>query len=146
MANSSTPRVFLLSAQPATGCFCYASSLMLPVVSMASMVAPVEDTAATVRHLTLTQRPVTNPAVLTAAMPRVLLREGQLPEWDTYLHAVYGEHLRRSLALAPDVRDAYLYTPTPCIRRVPHKASLPVASEHIRAYRASLAHAHAHNG
>ena len=54
---------------------------------MASLVA-----ASTVRHTTLAQRPVTNPAALTAAMPRVLLRKGQRPEWDTYLHAVYGEH------------------------------------------------------
>jgi hypothetical protein len=54
---------------------------------MASLVA-----ASTVQHTTLAQRPLTNPAALTAAMPRVLLREGQRPEWDTYLHALYGEH------------------------------------------------------
>ena len=64
---------------------------MLPVV--ASMVAPVEDAPATVRRTSqLAHRPATHPAVLAAAIPRVLLREGERPEWDTYLHAVYGEH------------------------------------------------------
>ena len=72
-----TARAFPPSA-PATGC-CSAA--------MASLVA-----ASTVQHTTLAQRPLTNPAALTAAMPRVLLREGQRPEWDTYLHALYGEH------------------------------------------------------
>ena len=77
---------------------------MLPVGAMASIVAPVEDAAATVRHTTqLAQRPATNPAALAAAIPRVLLREGQRPEWDTYLHAVYGEHpLALTLTNRPD--------------------------------------------
>ena len=65
---------------------------MLPVGAVASIVAPVEDAAATVRHTSqLAQRPA-YPAALAAAIPRVLLREGERPEWDTYLHAVYGEH------------------------------------------------------
>ena len=67
-------------------------------VAMASIVAPVEDAAATVRHTSqLAHRPATNPAALAAAIPRVLLREGERPEWDTYLHAVYGELTLRAL-------------------------------------------------
>ena len=89
---------------------------MLPV-AMASIAiaAPFEDAAATVRHTSqLAHRPVTNPAVLAAAIPRVLLREGERPEWDTYLHAVYGEHPwstpDRSLQpyIASEVCDTYL--------------------------------------